>query len=224
MICYYCHQDIAEELNLMNLFSKRYPLCGSCRQKLSFWREGKRCGHCHHLMTNGERKCLDCKFLRKTYKPVNRITCMLDYNEDVKKLFHRYKFVRDIALREVLAMFLKYDFREYDVIIPVPVSPGRLKERGYDQTSAVLDHLNIKYRNILMTQKMKRQSELGKVARLRGENPFRFTSDHVQCNLNDMRVLIVDDIYTTGITAHQAASLIYSKSPLSIDVLTFSKA
>ena len=137
-------------------------------------------------------------------------------------LFHRYKFTGDCALAEVLAMFLGSRFGEYDVIIPIPISKARMKERGYDQTTMVLDAKGLKYSNFLEAEDRQRQSTLSKMERARGENPF-----HLNCRRGDLagkRILVIDDIYTTGMTVHQALEKLYTFSPATIDVLTFSKA
>ncbi|MFD2830259.1 ComF family protein [Corticicoccus populi] len=208
---------------MITLFQKVKPLCISCEVSLGEWRPGERCARCYHLKKPGMTDCPDCQALA-IYPPLRKITCMLDYNEEVKMLFHRYKFVGDAALAEVLAMFLKYNFREYDVIIPVPVSAGRLRERGFNQTAMVLDVLKIKYQDILVTEKTERQSELKKTERLKRINPFRFKEGFDADSIQGSKVLIVDDIYTTGITVHQAAVSLYTGNPSVIDVLTFSKA
>lgn len=224
MRCLYCHEKIQEEINLINLFQSRRKLCRKCELSFIYWRKGRRCSHCHRLMKTSETECTDCLFLSKIYPKVNSITCILDYNEEVKMLFHRLKFVRDAALAEIIAMFLKYNFREYDVIIPIPISDHRLSERGFNQTSLVLDILNIQYMDILITDKVKRQSDLGKACRLRSKNPFKFKEGFSMNTISDRKVLIIDDIYTTGITVHQASALLYTGRPKVLDVLTFSKA
>ena len=222
MICYYCHEVMREEVDVVNLFKKRVPLCDGCRDALSRWRAGKRCGFCHRLMQADEMACLDCHFLSSRFRPPESITCLLDYHGAVKMLFHRYKFTGDCALAEVVAMFLDSRFREYDVIIPVPISKARMEERGYDQTTMVLDAKGVAYSPFLETKTRSRQSGLGKAERGRRENPFLLSCRRE--DLADKRILLVDDIYTTGMTVHQAMEKLYTFFPGAIDVLTFSKA
>lgn len=224
MICLYCHGDIKEEVNLITLFERREPLCAVCKISLSRWRAGRRCGFCHRLMQADEAECADCLFLSERYGRPGKIMSMLDYNDEVKMLFHRYKFTRDAALAEVIAMFLKCRFREYDISIPIPVSSHRMEERGYNQTEMVLEAAGVTYTDVLSTDKANRQSELSKTARLESKNPFQFKADFNADSLEGMKVLVIDDIYTTGITVHQAAETLFTKKPVKIDVLTFSKA
>ncbi|MCG1010176.1 ComF family protein [Salinicoccus sp. ID82-1] len=221
MICYCCHEALAVQLDIVNLFSKQVPLCEKCRREISVWRPGRRCASCHRRMSDEEVECLDCLFLLERYQPPGKTTCLLDYHEMNKMLFHRYKFMGDCALAEIIAMFLPGHYGEYDVITPIPISTQRMTERGYNQTAMVLDAKGIQYEELLGTSRVKRQSELGKNDRSRQENPFFISRP---AGIEGRRILVVDDIYTTGITVHQAMEKLHAFRPAAIDVLTFSKA
>lgn len=224
MICLYCHSRVKGEADIITIFRSVQPLCSACRERLSAWREGERCGFCHRLMGDAGGACPDCLFLSENYRRPRRIMCMMDYSGEVKMLFHRYKFTKDAALREVISMFLTCSFREYDMTIPIPVSRERMAERGYNQTSMVLESAKVPYRDVLVTEKSGRQSELGRTARMAAANPFGFKADFDAGTLGGKRILVVDDIYTTGITVHQAMEKLYTENPETVDVLTFSKA
>ena len=224
MICLYCHMDINEEPTLVSLFTKAEPLCFACREALTYKYEGERCGRCHQIVQLKTDVCGDCQSLMKLYPHINQIFSLTDYNEAMKQLMHRYKFVKDYALAEVLAVLCGFSFKPYDFIVPIPVSDKRMKERTYNQTSAVLDVLGVKYIDILGTHKAARQSELTRQERLSSENPFYLKEDVNNYDFSGKRIIITDDIYTTGITIHQAADIISGLNFQNIDVLTFSKA
>lgn len=221
MICYYCHEILPVPVDIVTLFKAQDPLCEKCFKEISSWRAGRRCGFCHRRMSDKEVDCLDCTFLSQRYRTAGKITCLLDYHEVAKMLFHRYKFMGDCALAEVIAVFLQTQFREYDVITPIPISTARMMERGYNQTAMVLEVKGIKYEELLGTNRVKRQSELDKHERGRQDNPFFLKKP---AEIAGGRILVVDDIYTTGITVHQAMEKLYNLRPAVIDVLTFSKA
>lgn len=223
MRCLYCHGRLEAEIHLLNLFTVPRRLCAECEIRLGQWRQGKRCTRCRRLM-GGEAECMDCIFLRQRFTPVGEIMCMLDYNEEVKMLMHRYKFVRDIALAEVLSYFITVGRRQYDHIVPIPVSARRFRDRGYNQVTEVLDRARLPHSNMLMTEKVKMQSELSRFERLNSVNPFTFNQAYEGVRLQGTKILIVDDIYTTGITVHHAAEVLLHHEPAAIDVLTFSKA
>lgn len=224
MRCLYCHGKADPEMNLLNLFTIPQRLCRECELKLKEWRRGARCGRCHRIMSEGEAGCSDCRFIIRQFKPVGNITCLLDYNSEVKMLMHRYKFVRDIALAEVLSYFIKIKQTRYDHIVPIPVSDRRFRERGFNQITEVLDRANIRYTNLLKTEKVQLQSERSKTERMNSANPFTFNQTYEGVKLQNTKILIIDDIYTTGITVHHAAEVLLHCKPAVVDVLTFSKA
>lgn len=224
MRCLYCHNGINEEPTLISLFKKDVPLCSFCRKALMFKYPGDRCGRCHQLVMTAVDICRDCKVLNDLYPAINKMYTVTDYNEEMKLLLHRYKFVGDYALSEVIALLTEFNFKQYDYVAPIPVSQARMKERTYNQTSAVLDALGVKYTDLLGTKKVKRQSELTRQERLNSTNPFYLLENVRGMNLSGKRLLIADDIYTTGITIHQAADVTKVLNFQNIDVLTFSKA
>src|SRR5699024_5366917 len=141
-----------------------------------------------------------------------------------KMLFHRYKFTKDAALREVISMFLKCRFWEYDMSIPIPVSPARMEERGYNQTSMVLEAAKVSYRDIRATDKAGRQSELGKPPSSVASISSSFKDDEVPTMLGGVRVLVVDVFYTSRIPVYLALEIIYTSYSACVVVLMYSKA
>ncbi|CAM4256595.1 ComF family protein [Lacicoccus alkaliphilus] len=224
MRCLYCHGRADVEMNLLTLFAVPRSLCGECEIKIREWRRGKRCGRCHRLMDDREAECRDCLFISSRFRPVGKIMCMLDYNEEVKMLMHRYKFVRDVALAEVLSYFITFRQTEYDHVVPIPVSEQRFQRRGFNQVTEVLDRAGVVHSDMLETEKIKHQSELSKLERMNSSNPFTFNRAYEDVRLQGTRILVVDDIYTTGITVHHAAEVLLHHETEVVDVLTFSKA
>lgn len=224
MRCLYCHMKINEEPTIVSLFTKEEPLCLSCRKNLTMKVPGPRCGRCHQTWAKPVDVCGDCKELIDVYPHINKIYALTDYNEEMKMLLHRYKFVKDYALSEVLALLCDFNFKEYDYVVPIPISPARLSERTYNQTTAVLSALGVQTSEILTTDKVKRQSELNRSERLMSMNPFSLKENVSKGEFTGKRLVIVDDIYTTGITVHQASAVAAKLKLRYIDVLTFSKA
>lgn len=224
MICLYCHQVIKEEPTVVSLFKKSAPLCRTCRDSFMEKYAGPRCRRCHQLVKENVAVCKDCQHLMDLYPYINDITVMTDYNDAVKMLLHRYKFLKDHAMAVVIKHLTDFNFKKYDVVVPIPISKGRLKERTYNQVTEMLKVMKVEYRPLLNTEKQKRQADLNREARLTKENPFYLSGDVSHEDFSGMSVLIVDDIYTTGVTVHQAANVIFNLNFQKIDVFTFSKA
>ncbi|MEZ2112249.1 ComF family protein, partial [Staphylococcus aureus] len=62
--------------------------------------------------------------------------------------------------------------------------------------------------------------KLGKVERAKAMNPFYIKED---VDLTDKEILLVDDIYTTGLTIHHAGCKLYDKNVRKFKVFTFSR-
>lgn len=210
--------------DIFTLFKKRRRVCARCTTKLKARSLAPTCARCHNKTLKDTDVCDVCIQMAHVFQHVpRRIFSVLEYNDDVAQLMHRYKFVNDAALCEVIAALIEFDFNPYDIVIPIPISKRRLKERTYNQTSLVLDALGVRYHDVLYTTKTTRQSELTKRERLMTTGTFSLKEDahHI---LSDKKILLVDDVYTTGITVHQALQLIKNHTSEHIDVLTFSRS
>lgn len=155
-----------------------------------------------------------------------------DYNNDLSKSFieHCYFFkyenlIRDqiIALKfhekpyiyKTIATFLKnnkksFDYLEkYDIIIVVPISKERKKERGYNQSLLLIKEISDSINARVVTNilyKIKNtvpQSSLNK--KQREENAKDVYKSQNCSKIKNNRILLVDDIYTTGSTINECA-------------------
>lgn len=198
MICLMCHNQLKTEMTILNMFQKESRICMDCRDEL-------------------------LKETNTNYEYPHEVTSFLNYNERVADLFHRYKFMGDNALKEILASFINHNFKSYDFVVPVPLSTKRLSERGYNQVTEVLDCLKIKYTDMLETAHRKRQSERSKSERAKSQNPFTIKDTFDVSVLKNKRILIIDDIYTTGMTMTHAVEVLDAHEVAEIKVLTFSK-
>lgn len=224
MICLYCHEQLTDNPDIFSLFKARKKVCRQCVNKLSTKTNQPTCSRCHNITAEHTKECDACILMKNTFEHVPRqIFTFLEYNQEVAQLFHRYKFVNDAALAEVIASLIEFDFRQYDIVVPIPISKQRLKERTFNQTSLVLTQLGVHYQDMLETKKVERQSKLTKAERLVTRNIFTVKSGAASY-LKDKNILLVDDIYTTGITVHQAQQIIKSNGSKNIDVLTFSRS
>ncbi|KXT77454.1 ComF family protein [Streptococcus sp. DD13] len=134
--------------------------------------------------------------------------------------FQRFKFWGDYQLREVFSHELKLALKNFSdyTIVPIPISKDRRKTRGFNQVTALLDAARIPYQNILEKDEREAQSHLSRLERLKREQPFRIKQSTKVPN----KILLVDDIYTTGATIYQAKQIIMKEGTEKIK--TFSLA
>lgn len=138
----------------------------------------------------------------------------------MKQLIHQYKLLKDVAICEILAEQLTLPKQSYDLIIPIPSPVERDINRTFNPVTCVLDKLRVPYESILQTKVRPKQSLLGKLHRARLDNPFEVSKD---INLEDKSILLVDDIYTTGLTVHHAIEKVYVRKIRKFDVFTFAR-
>ena len=74
---------------------------------------------------------------------------------------------------------------------------------------------------IYETEERQKQSELTKIKRSFQHNPFKINKD---IDFENKRILLIDDIYTTGLTIHRLAELLFIRKIRKIDALTFARA
>jgi ComF family protein len=140
----------------------------------------------------------------------------------VRALIHEAKFHRSerafTLLSTLLVRYVGERHLPVDVIVPIPLSPRRLRERGYNQVERILSAgtLNVPIEPAVLerTKHTKPQTELERGERLKNvrgafavTHPERVTGKHV---------LLVDDVTTTGATLSAARDTLLTASPASV--------
>lgn len=138
----------------------------------------------------------------------------------MKEYFSRYKFMGDYCLRKIFQQDIKNNLKPFlkkgYTIVPVPLSEERLAERGFNQVEGLIE--GIPYRDIFEKRDIEKQSSKTREERLSQDNAFCLKEG---INLPD-KIIIVDDIYTTGSTLYQMVQLLEGIGIK--EVLTFSLA
>lgn len=115
----------------------------------------------------------------------------------------------------------------YDIIIPVPISRQRLKERGYNQSELIAKEIAKNTQILLITdclykkKNIEPQSKLDKESREQNIKDV-YTIKNKEKLLNK-KVLLFDDIYTTGSTANECCKMLKQANPYKIGVMTIAK-
>ena len=157
------------------------------------------------------------------------------YDDLIRKLILSLKFHEKPYIYKTISYFLQNNqknfenLKKYDIIIIVPISKKRQKERGYNQSELfareISDIINAQIiKNIL--HKMKEtppQSTLNK--KQREENVKNVYKVGKIQKIMDKRILLVDDIYTTGNTINECARILVQAGidRKQIGVLTIAK-
>ncbi len=181
--------------------------CWPCASGIS-WIEG--CLRCGTPVENPAPGCFWCEKKQFAFDDC----CVLgSYNEAVRGAVHRFKYRRGEHLAKPLGRLLAARLSSMpwigsvNLVVPVPLCRKRHSQRGYNQAallaSAVGRALDLPVRECLQRIK-ETQSQTGLSRGMRAEN----MRDAFRCQNElalDSHVLILDDVLTSGATAHEAS-------------------
>ena len=182
-----------------------------------------RCAFCHDFVKNG--KILICDHCRdnlpRTLNAGRQKTTFVSaciapfyYEKDVKESLHRFKFFFCTGYARAYATYLADLIREefgdsFDLLTWVPISRKRMKKRGYDQSKllaqAVGKLLGVRPVRTLRKIRNTTPQSLTGSAEKRRENVKGAYAAWRPERFNGKRVLILDDIFTTGSTVSECA-------------------
>ena len=219
MKCLLCNDWIESLPKLRDLimFNQRKEyFCRSCKHQFKNLSK-ERCQNCNKELYGDA--CIDCKlWMKKGYIPKH--LAIYRYEENMKEYFSRYKFMGDYCLRKIFQQEIKANLKSFlkkgYILVPVPLSEERLEERGFNQVKGLLE--GIPYKNIFEKREIEKQSSRTREERLSQDN---------SCSLKKgielpSKIIIIDDIYTTGSTLYQMVKLLEDLDVK--EVLTFSLA
>jgi len=183
----------------------------------------KRCVYCQKL--SQETICGDCQYWETKDMILEPHHVLYEYNEAMSEFMSHYKFQGNRALAKAFSDDIHEVFKEltYDIVVPIPLSKKRLSNRGFHQVEQLLEDACIPYVPILKKRKhTRKQSEKTKEERLKTIHPFYIEpSDYP--TITQKRIVLVDDIYTTGSTILQAKRYLLSKHAKKVITFTLAR-
>ena len=188
------------------------------------WLFPRKCILCRDILAKEETDlCRRCRtdqpeyhYGKKKVPHVADLTAVWRYEGQVRKSLHRYKFgsARHYAAAygRLMAMRILRDLPEADIVTWVPVSRQRLRQRGFDQVEllakAVSPELGISAEGLLEKIRNNQANSGLKTSAERRANvlgAYRAVRPEL---LRGKRVLLLDDIVTTGATASECARVL----------------
>ena len=201
-----------------------------------------KCPFCGGVLERGPDLCPDCRRSLPWVEPeappkvcpgLSRCVSPLWYQDAVRRSFHGYKFESKRCRAQVYGILMAQCARDrlagtYDLITWAPLSERRRRKRGYDQA-------------YLLAEAVARQLAMTPVSTLR-----KVRNVHAQSSLEDdaaraanvsgvyeavdpgltagKRVLLVDDVVTTGATLSECAKALRAAGAADVVGLTFARA
>ncbi len=182
----------------------------------------------NYLIKSNPQICSSCyRKFHPVYEEFTLLGCsglaIYKYDDGIRSLIYQFKGCYDYELSSVFLdrslLYLKNKYKGY-VLVPAPSTKESDEKRGFNHVIEIFKHLDKPiYRVIEKTDNVK-QSDLSKVER-------RNISEHLRINnrylLTKKKVLIVDDVKTTGSTLKAMIKLIKECRPRKIKILVLSR-
>jgi ComF family protein len=147
---------------------------------------------------------------------LTRIRALGKYVTPFKGLIHNFKYQSKTKLSQVLGLGLANLINSdpilsrADYIVPIPLHPARLRERGFNQSLLLAQESafcsGVQLKDCLLRKKNTRsQTKFDYKSRQENINDAFQLKPNLAFPLKDKRVILVDDVITTGATLSEAA-------------------
>jgi ComF family protein len=235
--------NIVETLkeDLINiLYPRTCPICGKilkinnlqicveCKTKLKYINEPacKKCGK--QLLLEEQEYCYDCFCKPHQF---TRGIALCSQEEWIKKSIYNFKYNNKREYAKIYAneIVLRYKNRieswNADVLIPIPLHQSKMRSRGFNQAEDLCRELSSKLHIPMSKDSIKRvkktlpQKELNDKERIKNlKKAFKIDGIDVKSK----RVILIDDIYTTGSTIDSVAAILKNFGVSEIYFITIS--
>ena len=111
-----------------------------------------------------------------------------------------------------------------EMVVPVPMHPNRLRRRGYNQSELLAEEIALAL-DVPCEAGLVRLRDTVQQARLEGDERRKNLKDAFRAEpcVSGWRVLLVDDVYTTGETARECARALRAGGAISVSFLSYAK-
>ena len=147
-------------------------------------------------------------------------------DDPLNQIIHQLKYDRRDELAQGLANRMAMELaplrwmKYVDMIIPVPLHPSRVCARGYNQSQLLADHLGNMFgvpvvsKMLIRTRPTESQTRLNREQRLENvAGAFRVQDAD---SINGLRILLIDDVVTTGATLNECAKTLKKAKALDV--------
>lgn len=218
--CVHCHDFVA------------HPglVCGACWSELSFI-EAPLCDHLGTPFAFDPGPDVLSDEARRRPRSWRRARAVVEYSDVARSLVHGLKYHDRADGLDLMARTMARAGREIlgeaDMVIPVPLHGFRQWQRRFNQSADLARRISslcgVAYEPMLVRRVRATRQQAGLHARQRRENVNgAFAVDDEACGvLFDRRVVLVDDVMTTGSTLEVCSRILLDAGCRSVDVLVF---
>ncbi len=179
----------------------------------------------------GKQDCPACKRINFNF---DRAFNVCIYREPLKTLIHLFKYNSKFKLRKLFSFLLiqfindyHLEIKDYDYLVPVPMHASRLREQEANPSQILANELSLQFKipinadNAIRIKQNKLQTELSFTDRINNVKGA-FELKHKNGFINK-KILIIDDVFTTGSTVSEVSYLLKENAVAKVDVLTLAR-
>jgi len=209
------------------------PLFTPIESPLCTW-----CGMMFSSREGGDHVCGACLEAKHYFSMARAVGI---YHQVLMKVVHALKYEKKVNLAAPLSLLLLHAFlhfwhdRPVDVVVPVPLFHRRFRSRGFNQVYLAIKYWTRQtYRNVLprsleidrqvLVRQRSTPPQTGLGRRDRMRNVKDAFARHAHAAIEGKRMLLVDDVYTTGATVNECARVLLHGGAANVDVLTLARA
>lgn len=214
-------------------YQNRDYLCPDCSRFL-FWTGGIICEKCGRPLAGDIIPPVICPTCRKFPPVFDRARSALILEEAGQEFMLAFKYQQAPYLSAPAGRWLAragreyYAWSDYDLIVPVPLHHRKKRERGFNQSELLarrlsrLTRLPLAGRKFVRCRYTRTQTRLNPKEREKNvKGAFRVTDDKY---FRERRLLLIDDVLTTGATVNECARVLIKAGAGRVDVLTLARA
>lgn len=207
-------------------------VCGDCRANARFIQPPfcERCGRPYEGAITTRFECANCREMQWDFESARSAVVARD---PVLEAIHRYKYHRAFWFEPFLAGLLiraaqpALAGKNWQMIVPVPLHPAKQREREFNQAERLADRLGAATRIPVNKRLLRRvirtrtQTQLSRPERLANvRNAFAMRQGQ---RLNGERIVLVDNVFTTGATTSACARVLIAAGAGEVCVWTVAR-
>jgi ComF family protein len=210
----------------------RPPVCAHCGIALSpdTRGAGQVSAHNRQAATDPTMLCAQC---RKAPFQLDGLRACAFHGGPLREAIHQFKYQGLRALVTPLGQVMSRTWSEvaptgdFDAIVPVPLHPARQRERGYNQATLLARELSPSLGCPVVESDLVRVKATAPQIDLSAEQRWANMHHAFKCTKSGLagkRVLLIDDVCTTGATLEAAAVALYQAGVVSVWSYTLARA